>query len=161
DAALADADGALTYAREIGEAAALMYAIFPTGATYLNCGNYAAAATLAQELIALADEKGARLWKAAGLTLQTWVSTISDKATDALQANALIALRQTGATAFVPTTLSFLARAYAAMNHFDDAWRCIGDAIAAVETTKEKWWEAEVHRVAGEIALKSPVHDAS
>jgi predicted ATPase len=33
------------------------------------------------------------------------------------------------------------------------AWRCIDEAITAVETTKEKWCEAEVHRVAGEIAL--------
>jgi predicted ATPase len=27
--------------------------------------------------------------------------------------------------------------------------------MTAVETTNERWWEAEVHRVAGEIALKS------
>jgi predicted ATPase len=32
--------------------------------------------------------------------------------------------------------------------------------MTAVETTKERWNEAEVHRVAGEIALKSPVPDA-
>ena len=33
-------------------------------------------------------------------------------------------------------------------------------AMTAVETTKEKWCEAEVNRVAGEIALKSPQPDA-
>jgi predicted ATPase len=42
-----------------------------------------------------------------------------------------------------------------------EAWRCIGEAMTAVETTKEKWCEAEVHRVAGEIALKSPEPDAA
>ena len=161
DAALADADGALMYAGEINQAAALMYALLPAGTTYLNCGNYAAATTRAQELIALADEKGARLWKAGGLSLQAWVLTTTGKVTDALQTNALTAVRQTGATVFTPTTLSFLARAHATMNHFDDACRCVDEAIAAVETTKEKWWEAEVHRVAGEIALKSPEHDAA
>jgi predicted ATPase len=31
----------------------------------------------------------------------------------------------------------------------------------AVETTGERWCEAEVHRVAGEIALKSPEPDAA
>jgi class 3 adenylate cyclase/predicted ATPase len=161
DAALADADGALMYAREINQAAALLYALLPAGTTYLNCGNYAAATTRAQELIALADEKGARLWKAAGLSLQAWVLTTTGKVTDALQTNGLTAVRQTGATVFTPATLSFLARAHATMNHFDDACRCVDEAIAAVETTKEKWWEAEVHRVAGEIALKSPEHDAA
>jgi predicted ATPase len=47
------------------------------------------------------------------------------------------------------------------LGQFDEAWRCIGDAMTAVEITKEKWCEAEVHRVAGEIALKSPEPDAA
>jgi predicted ATPase len=37
--------------------------------------------------------------------------------------------------------------------------RCIGEAMVAVETTMEKWCEVEVHRLAGEIALKSPEPD--
>jgi len=30
-----------------------------------------------------------------------------------------------------------------------------------VETTKESWFEAELHRTAGEIALRSPEHNAA
>ena len=33
--------------------------------------------------------------------------------------------------------------------------------MTAVETGKERWFEAEVHRTAGEIALKSPEPDAT
>ena len=33
--------------------------------------------------------------------------------------------------------------------------------MTAMETTKERWCEAEVHRIAGEIALKSPEPDAA
>ena len=54
---------------------------------------------------------------------------------------------------YVPLFLSYLASAYAELGQFDDARRCIGEAMTAVETTKEKWFEAEVHRVGGEIAL--------
>jgi predicted ATPase len=54
-----------------------------------------------------------------------------------------------------------LAKAYAELGQFDEAWGSIGDAMMAVETTKESWYEAEVLRMAGEIALKSPVPDAS
>jgi predicted ATPase len=54
-----------------------------------------------------------------------------------------------------------LARAHAELGQFEEAWRCIGEAMTAVETKKEKWCEAEVHRVAGEIALKSPERDAT
>ena len=50
---------------------------------------------------------------------------------------------------------------YAEQNQFDDAWRCIGDAVRAAETTKERLWEAEIHRTAGEIALMSPEPDAA
>ena len=42
----------------------------------------------------------------------------------------------------------------------DDAWRYIGEAMSTMETTKESWCEAEVNRIAGEIALKSPEPDA-
>ena len=55
----------------------------------------------------------------------------------------------------------YLARAHAELGQFDDAWRCIGEAMTAVETTKERWCEAEVHRIAGEIALMSPEPDAA
>ncbi len=33
--------------------------------------------------------------------------------------------------------------------------------MTTVETTKEKWFEAEVHRIAGEITLLSPERDAA
>jgi hypothetical protein len=33
--------------------------------------------------------------------------------------------------------------------------------MTAVETTKERWFEAEIQRVAGEIALLSPQRDAA
>jgi predicted ATPase len=61
----------------------------------------------------------------------------------------------------MPWFLSLLASAYAGLSQFDDAWRCIGEAMTAVETTKEKWCEAEVHRVAGEIALLSREPDTA
>jgi len=46
--------------------------------------------------------------------------------------------------------------AYAEVGQINDARRCIGEAMTAMEATKERWYEAEVYRMAGEIALKSP-----
>ena len=59
----------------------------------------------------------------------------------------------------LPIWLSYLAKAYADLRQFDDAWRCIDEAIVAVERTKERWLEAEVNRIAGEIALMCPQPD--
>jgi predicted ATPase len=71
------------------------------------------------------------------------------------------AWRTTGSTLWLPRHLPHLARAHAELGQFEEAWRCIGEAMTAAETTKEKCCEAEVHRVAGEIALKSPEPDAA
>ena len=56
--------------------------------------------------------------------------------------------------------LAHLSLAYAELGKLDDAWRCIGEAITATETTKERWFEVEIHRIAGEIALTPPNRDA-
>jgi predicted ATPase len=70
-------------------------------------------------------------------------------------------MRSTGTTMWMPFWLSYLARANAEIGQPDDARRCIGEAMAAVETAKERWCEAEVNRIAGEIVLLSLEPDAA
>jgi class 3 adenylate cyclase/predicted ATPase len=162
-AALADAEQALNDAREIGHAAVLLYALFHVSFTHIHCAKYAAANREADELVSLVHEKGAVFWKAHGMLLQGCVLALTGKASAAVQmiSSGITAFRATGTASLMPAYLSHLARAHAELGQFDDAWRCIGEAMTAVETTKEKWWEAEVRRVAGEIVLKSPLSDAA
>jgi predicted ATPase len=163
EAALADAEHAIKDAREIGQAVTLMYALACAVVTIINCGNYAAANGIVDELIRLSDDKSASWWKAVGTLQRGCLFSLSGKAADAVEmiTSGLNAQRSTGATFGTAARLSDLARAYGDLGRFEDAWRCIDDAMAAMEKTKDKWWEAEVHRVAGEIALNSPEHDAS
>jgi predicted ATPase len=42
------------------------------------------------------------------------------------------------------------------IGRFEDAWHCLTEAIRTIEPTKEKWFEAEVNRIAGQTALRSP-----
>ena len=162
-AALADAEQALKDAREIGHAAALLYALFHASFTHIHCAKYAAANGEADELVALVDEKGALFWKAHGMLLQGCVLALTGKASDAVQmiSSGITAFRATGTASLMPAYLSYLARAHAELGQFDDAWRCIAEAMTAVETTKETWCETEVHRIAGEIALLAPEPDAA
>ena len=104
--------------------------------------------------MALAGEKGSQIWKAYGASRQGFLAAMTDKASDAVQiiTSAIDAARSIGSTLWTPLNLSHLARAYAALGKFDEAWRCIGEAITAMARTKETWWEAEVHRIAGEIS---------
>ena len=71
----------------------------------------------------------------------------------------MTSLRSVGAALSEPLYLWHLAMAYAELGQPDDARRCIDDAIDKVERSREKWCEAEVHRIAGEIALKPPGPD--
>jgi predicted ATPase len=163
DAALADTHHALKDAREITQAATLMMALCVPSFTHISCGNYAAAKVQCDELVALADEKGASLWKAYEMLVRGRVLALTGEPAEAVQmiTSGITALRSTGATVNVPWHLAYLATAYAELGQFDDAWRCIGEALTAVKTTKETWIEADIHRMAGEIALKSPEPDAA
>ena len=156
-----DGERAVTNARETGHATTLMYALQATNYYHSYCGNYAAADAQLDELIALADEMGAQYWKALGTAERGRVFAVTGKAADAVRAitSGITSLRSTGATLYEPHHLSLLALAHAELGQLDDAWRCIDDAIEKVERSKEKWCEAEVHRIAGEIALKSPAPD--
>ena len=163
EAALTDADHALKDAREIGQAVTLMYALTNTSFTLIHCGNYAAGSAQVNELIALADEKGALHRQAGGMSLRGWLSALTGKAAEAVHmiTSGITAWRSTGSTFYTPTQLSLLARAYADLGQFGDAWRCVGEALTTLQTTKESWYEAEVNRMAGELALRSPERDAA
>jgi class 3 adenylate cyclase/predicted ATPase len=163
EAALADAERALKYARELGQAATLMLALCFTSLTYSLCGSYSAANTRLDENRALANEKGAALWKAFGMLSQGCVLALTGKSSDATQtiSAGLAEFRATGSTFWTPLFLSYLAKANAELRQLDDAWRGIDEVLTAVQATKETLCEAEVHRVAGEIALLSPERDVA
>jgi predicted ATPase len=161
--AVADTDHVLKDAREIGQAATLLHALLFASFIHIFCGNYATANAFADELVVLADEKAALGWKGEGMSHQGSVLALTGKAPEAVQMliSGITAWRSTGATLWTPWFLSYLARAYAEIGLFDDAWRYISDVMTAVEATKQRWCEAEVNRIAGKIALKKPEPDAA
>jgi predicted ATPase len=163
DSAHADRENALKLAREIGQAATLMFALAITLLTLIHCGKYAAVNAQADEIIALADQKGSPLWKTSGMLIQGCVLALAGNSLDAVHmlTAGIAAWRSTGATLWIPFYLPYMAKAHAELGQFDDAQRCIDEAMAAVEASKERWCEANVRRIAGEIELMSPEPDAA
>jgi predicted ATPase len=161
DAALADTEDALKDARAIGHIPTLMYALAHASVAHIYCGNYTAASSEADELMALTDKVGSAFWKSIGMMFQGWVLALTDKAADAVNliSSAMSALELMEARVWATSHLSYLALAYAGVRQFDGAQRCIRDALETVERTKETWCEAEVHRLAGEIGLTAPRPD--
>jgi predicted ATPase len=162
ETAILDALQAIKYARELGQAPSLMYALFVAAANAtLNSGKFALANSLIDELLALADEKDARFWKAEGTILKGLVLAQSGEARAAVAMieSGIAAYRAIGSTVTLPIYLCGLASAYAETGNVNEAGRCIAEAVKAMETTKERQWEAEICRVAGQIALRLPQPD--
>src|SRR5262249_12820443 len=130
---------------------------------YLWSGDYVTANALIEEVLSLADEKGASAWKAFGMMHQGSLLALSGQASKATQMinSGIGAWRSTGSTLWAPCYLSSLARAHAELGRFDDAWRLVGEAMTAAESTKARWCEADIYRTSGEIALMSADPDVT
>jgi predicted ATPase len=156
EAALADADRAVKDARTIGHAASLMYGLASADLTHMLCGNFVVEDR--RELAALAYEKGSLYWKTVGQAIEARHLALTGDPAKALPVMiaARNAFRSTGANFLAPLDLAILASTHAALGKFDDAWRHICEAMDTIATKKEKWFEAEVNRITGEVARKSP-----
>ena len=161
DAALVDADRALSDARAIAHASTLMFALFVTTLSHILCGNYARAEAQTDELIKLADEKSA-LWNASRMLIQGWLSALRGEPSDAAHmiTSGITSWRSTGSQLWMPMWSAYLGKAYAELGALEDARLSINEALNAIEITSERWCEAEVNRIAGEIALMSPERSA-
>ena len=163
ETALAEAGRPFNAAREMEHAPTLIFALACTTFTHIFCREYAIANTQLEECIALAEEKGAPMMKMLATSERGSVLALTGEAFGAVEtiSAGLNGYRSTGATAWTTAWLSHLALANAQLRKFDDAWGCISEAISVAETTKERWFEAEINRIAGEIALMAPQQDAA
>jgi predicted ATPase len=139
-----------------------MFALTNTLPIYLWTGNYDMATTLVEELSELSDKMSAPLWKVAGINLKGILFALTNQPSSAIEliTIGIDKLQSTGSTLWLPLALSYLARAYADLTQHDEASRCIAQALALIETTKERWYETEVHRISGETILLSLKQDA-
>ena len=133
-----------------------MHALAHATVTLIHCGAYAEASARATELFGLANEKGSGYWKANGSLWRGCLSALTGNASEAIEvlSSAIVEYRTTKATIYIPFVLSHLARAYLEIGQHQEASDVINTAIVLTEETQETWCEAEVNRVAGEIALQ-------
>ena len=153
--ALRDVVRALEIARQSQHSATLVYvlnfSIFP----HLSCGNFMAVNALIDEFVPLKDQIESGFWGGWGTVQRGCVSALTGKVSEAVQdiASGIGEMRATGTTLWMPLFLSSLGLANAQIGQFDQAWANIHEAMTAVKTVKESWCEAEINRIAGEIAL--------
>jgi predicted ATPase len=140
-----------------------MYALYFAQWTAIHRGDYVEANARAEELIALGEQKRATFWKEGGIIIRGCLLTLTGQAEAAIQTitRAMTFWRSAGSTVNFPLFLTHLATAYAQVGQFDESSRCIHEALATMEATKERAWEAELHRMSGEIARITPAPSGS
>jgi class 3 adenylate cyclase/tetratricopeptide (TPR) repeat protein len=163
-AALEEADAALCYAQELGQTASFLYALARIAWFHLVVGTYDTAARQIDNLMSMAKEMEGSYWTAAGMILQGCMFALTGKSSTAIELiNAGITVsRAKGSNLLrMPWYLSCTSRAHAALGQLDQAWRCLDDAVTAMDTTKEAWPRAELHCIAGDLALASSSPDTA
>jgi predicted ATPase len=155
DQAIADSEYALKDAQESRQATSLMQALALSSLTLSLCGDYVTANALVDELVSLANERATSQWMAVGKSMQGNLFALMGKTSESAKmlTSALAAHRSMGSTVNQTMSSSHLANACAKLGRLDEAERCIAETMTEMNTTKEKWYEAEVYRTAGEIAL--------
>lgn len=110
----------------------------------------------AEEEIALSGEEGFALWLAVGTIQRGWaLSEQGDQEQGRAQMRkGLTALNATGAKLAQPYHLGLLAQAHGKSGQPHEGLTLLAQALAAIEQTGERCYEAELYRLYGELALQ-------
>ena len=73
----------------------------------------------------------------------------------------LAAFQATGAALFMTYSLALLAEAYRRMGQAEAGLRVLQEALALVDKHDERFYEAELHRLQGELLLRQVAPDAA
>src|SRR5262245_10840799 len=118
----------------------------------------AATQASAEATMALATTHGLAHRVAQGRILQGWALAMQgDAATGVAQiAQGWEAVQQFGQQLYRPYQLALLAEAYGQAGQPAAGLTCLAEAVTRVAATEERWWEAEVSRLQGELLLRLP-----
>ena len=116
------------------------------------CGDLQAARTQAETLLSLATEQGFPHWSAMAMVLRGWtlVRQEAGEAGLAQMQQGLHIWKTIGILSATPYMLSLLADAHRILGQWAAMRTVLSEALALVNTTGERWWEAELHRLQGE-----------
>ena len=162
-ATLSDLEHLLKEGREIGHAASLMGALFYASLLDVWCKGHSAERKFTEELLVLAEEKHSPFFASLG-TMQRGVVLAVTGDTEAavpMIGAGMSRYRSMNSTWLTPWYLTRLAEAQAKLGDCDKAWHRIFEAFEEMEKGGEVQHQAEINRVAGEIALLSPEVDGA
>lgn len=142
-------------ARTIGHAFSLAHAVDFRAYLYHYCRLGAETQATAQEEMAIGTEEGFPFWHAVG-TMNKAVGMLQQGRPEEalpLLLKGFNAFRATGAEIRVPSYLGLLGTAYTQSARFADAHKALDEGLVVAEKNDDRCYEAELHRLRGELLL--------
>jgi predicted ATPase/class 3 adenylate cyclase len=109
-----------------------------------------------ERLMGLSQEQGFPFWLAMGLIWQGWVLAEHGRGEEGIlqMRQGLAAVRATGARQGGAYALTMLAEAYGKVGRAGKGLALLVEALSLLERTGERFWEAELYRLKGELTLQ-------
>ena len=117
----------------------------------------------AESVIALSVEHGFPHWLAEATSLRGWAMAEQGRSEEGIAhlQEGLAAVLATGAEVVRPYYLCLLAEAYMETGRLDDGLNVLTEALAAADEHENRHYEAEIHRLRGELLLKQDDSNAA
>ena len=122
-----------------------------------SCGDVALVEEEARALCRFCEREGLSYWLSGAAILHGWARGMREGSAATLP-EMRVALEQWQATGMVLVRsyyLALIAEVCRISGRFEDGRAALTEALAAVEATGERWYEAEIHRGFGELAIAS------
>ncbi|MBM4442423.1 MAG: AAA family ATPase, partial [Candidatus Rokubacteria bacterium] len=115
----------------------------------------------AERALAIARERDFTHYVLFATLLRGWALVTQGRVAEGTAAlrEGLAGMRETDADLRRPYFLTMMAEAHALGGDVDEGLASLDEAFAVSERTGERWWEAEQHRVRGELLLRYAVPD--
>jgi predicted ATPase len=160
DQALETSDEALSLAHELSHPFTLAFAFW--GMAQLNQFRREVQATLepAEAAIALSNEQGFPLWVEYGTPLRAWTLVMQGNTEEGIaQIRQIMTNKPAVANAQWPIFYALLVEAYGAAGQTEKGLDMVAQALALVEKTGFRFYEAELRRLQGELLVKQASSD--
>ncbi|MBI3798656.1 MAG: AAA family ATPase [Deltaproteobacteria bacterium] len=156
DQALKKAQDAQAILRELSYPLSIAYAQLTLATTHAACREARAAREWAEALIALATEHEFAHWLGWGTMSLGWALGEQGQLEDGIARlkEGLAIFRATGSEVYTAHYRAVLAEVYEKAGHAEDGFRLVAEAKAVVDKTGERFVEAELYRLKGELTLK-------
>jgi predicted ATPase len=149
---------AVGLARAIGHPFTLAFALEHRAWLHNQCRLAAEAQAAAEEEIAIATEQGFSYWLASATLFKADSLVLQGQWSEALPLllKGLHDLRATGTGLDLTFHLGFLGAACTRAGRFEDAVKALNEGLAVAEKSDERFYEAELHRLKGELQAEWP-----